>query len=99
MAAFLAPIPNAQELAKVLESSGPITTRAFEDEAFTARFVASDGRVVRCYTVADITIDQAELIAIECERIDEWGDQVFSDAVQRAFAGSQSVNLKTGEKP
>ena len=81
MARFLAPIPNSSELAKVLADGKPITTRAFEDEAFTARFVASDGTIVRCHTIPDITIDQAEMIAVACEGCDDWSDQAFRTIV------------------
>lgn len=82
MAQFLAPIPNAAELAKVLAERQPITTRAFEDEAFTARFVASDGNLVRCHTIPDITIDQAEMIAVACEGTKDWSEQAFRAVVE-----------------
>lgn len=91
MRQFLAPIPNGEELAKVLAEGEPITTRAFEDEAFTARFVASDGTVVRCHTIPDITIDQAERVAIACEGAEDWSEQAFRavvDAVLGDNAGS-----------
>jgi hypothetical protein len=82
MVQFLAPIPNAEELAKVLAERQPITTRAYQDETFTARFVASDGAVVRCHTIPDITIDQAEMIAIACEGAEDWSEQAFRSVVE-----------------
>ncbi len=63
MARFLAPIPNADRLAAVLADHQNVASRAYEDATETARFVASDGVRVKCFAVAGITIDQAEMIA------------------------------------
>ena len=63
MADFLAPIPNGDQLGKVLDARGAVSSRAYDDDTWTARFVGSDGRMVKCFTVSDITIDQAEMIA------------------------------------
>ena len=85
MARFLAPIPNGDRLARVLEGAKPVSTRAYEDETQTARFVESDGSVVMCFAVAGITIDQAELIEIEWERICALDEELFRQAVERAL--------------
>ena len=76
MAKFLSGIPNGEELGKVLQNKEAVSSRAYDDETWTARFVASDGHVVKCFAVADITIDQAEMIAaayIEIPELDEVG--------------------------
>ena len=85
MEKFLSPIPNGEQLAKVLEGGKPVSTRAYEDETQTARFVESDGSIVMCFTVADITIDQAEMIEIEWERICALNETEFQEAVERAL--------------
>jgi hypothetical protein len=85
LASFLAPIPNADGLVQLLKTGEPVITRAFDDESFTARFVASDGTTARCYTVAGISIDQAELIARACEDIDQYSEQAFRDSVEQAL--------------
>lgn len=66
MAEFLAPIPNGERLAEVLAIRKPIASRAYDDDSWTARFVESDGTLVTCFTVTEITIDQAEMIAATC---------------------------------
>jgi len=66
MAEFLCGIPNGEDLGKVLQKREAVSSRAYDDETWTARFVDSDGRVVRCFAVADVTIDQAEMIAAAC---------------------------------
>jgi hypothetical protein len=86
MARFLTPIPNSAQLAKILEPGKPISSRAFDDDTWTARFVASDGAWVKCFTVTDITIDQAEMIASECEDFSAWQENDFSEMVKRILA-------------
>jgi hypothetical protein len=85
MEKFLSLIPNGGELAKVLENGKAVSTRAYDDETWTARFVESDGNIVTCFTVTDITIDQAEMISTEREQISAWGEDSFQEAVQRAL--------------
>ncbi len=86
MARFLAPIPDGDQLAKLLEGQEPVSSRAYEDGAETARFVESDGRIVNCFTISGITIDQAELIAIERERMALFSESEFRQVVERALA-------------
>jgi hypothetical protein len=85
MAAFLASIPDSAELAELLGTTRPLNTRAYDDENQTARFVISDGEIVTCFTVTDITIDQAEMITIECEKSDAWSETAFREAAVRAL--------------
>jgi hypothetical protein len=85
MAGFLAPVPNGAELAKLLENRRPIASRAYDDETWTARFVASDATDVKCFTVSDITIDQAEMIAAACPDISGLTLDDFRQAVEQAL--------------
>jgi hypothetical protein len=85
MAEFLSPIPNGEQLGKALENRSPVTSRAYADDAWTGRFVASDGHVVKCFTVTEITIDQAEMIAAVCIDIHAWDESVFREAVEQAL--------------
>lgn len=85
MASFLASIPDSAELAALLRSEQPLNTRAYDDEHQTARFVISDGITATCSAVFDITIDQAEMITIECERSDAWSGSAFRDAAARVL--------------
>jgi hypothetical protein len=85
MAAFLSPIPNGEQLAKVLEGGKPVSTRAYEDEARIARFVESDGTVVMCFAVDNLTIDQAEMIEEEWEGLCALDESLFREAVHQAL--------------
>ena len=82
---FLLPIPDGEQLAKLLEAGKPVSTRAYEDEAETARFVESDGKMVMCFKVAGITIDQAEMIEAEWEGVCALDEKAFLQAVERAL--------------
>ncbi len=85
-ARFLAPIPNADRLAAVLADRKPISTRAYEDEARIARFVESDGNIVMCFAVTEITIDQAEMIEAAWEGICALDEKTFQKTVEQALA-------------
>jgi hypothetical protein len=85
MAQFLSPIPDSDRLAGLLGKGEPLSTRAYDDESQTARFVESDGNTVMCFTVAGITIDQAEMIEIECEDMGAIDETAFHEAVSRAL--------------
>jgi hypothetical protein len=86
MARFLSPIPNSDELAKILGNKKPVSSRAYDDDTWTARFVASDGVLVKCFTVTDVTIDQAEMIAAVCIDCSAWQEPEFRDMVKRVLA-------------
>ncbi len=85
MATFLASIPDADGLAALLMERRVVSTRTFDDDALTARFVRSNGTAVTCYTVEAVTIDEAEMIAAQCELLDDWNVENFSNAVHMAL--------------
>jgi hypothetical protein len=85
MAAFLSEIPNGEELRKILQNGTAVSSRAYDDDSWTARFVASDGRLVKCFTVSAITIDQAEMIAAACLDTFAWDESAFRVAVAEAL--------------
>ena len=87
MGEFLASIPNGEQLAKVLEAGNPVSTRAYEDETLTARFVESDGQTVMCFKVTPITIDQAEMIELKWEGTVALSEAAFEKAVELALEG------------
>jgi hypothetical protein len=85
MAVFLASIPDADDLAALLTGRKVVSTRTFDDDAMIARFVRSNGATVVCYTVETVTIDEAEMIAAQCELLDDWNVENFSRAVHVAL--------------
>ena len=85
MALFLAPIPDAGSLEALLMERKVVSTRTYDDDAMIARFVRSDGTTVACYTVEQVTIDEGEMIAAQCELLDVWNVENFSHAVHVAL--------------
>jgi hypothetical protein len=85
MAEFLSGIPNGEVLGKVLQKREAVSSRAYDDETWTARFVDSDGRVVRCFAVTDVTIDQAEMIAAACIDIPAVDEAGFREVVAQSL--------------
>jgi hypothetical protein len=85
MAIFLASIPDADGLAALLMERRVVSTRTFDDDLLIARFVRSNGTTVACYTVEAVTIDEAEMIAAQCELLDDWNVENFSNAVHLAL--------------
>lgn len=85
MATFLASIPDADGLQALLMKRRVVSTRMFDDDAMIARFVRSNGATVACYTVEAVTIDEAEMIAAQCELLDDWNVESFSRAVHMAL--------------
>jgi hypothetical protein len=88
LADFLAAIPNNDGLSDLLATLAPQNTRAFDDDNQIARFVVSDGSLATCFTVTDITIDQAEMITLACEESDAWDAASFQQAVTRVVGAS-----------
>jgi len=85
MALFLERIPNSGDLDALLMKRRVVSTRNYDDDAMIARFVRSNGTTVACYTVEDVTIDEGEMIAAQCELLDVWSLENFSAAVHVAL--------------
>jgi hypothetical protein len=88
LADFLADIPYHDGLAELLATRTPQNTRGYDDDNQIARFVISDGNVVTCFTVYDITIDKAEMITLACEEADAWDEASFQQSVTRVLGPS-----------
>jgi hypothetical protein len=90
MADFLRAIPNSEELARVLQTRKAVSTRAYDDDTWTARFVASDGAMVKCFAVTDVTIDQSEMIAAAGIDILACDEDAFREAVAQSLGPTLS---------
>jgi hypothetical protein len=85
MTRFLSVIPNGEALGRILQDKKPLASRAYDDDTWTARYVASDGHAVKCFAVSEITIDQAEMIAAACLDTFAWDESGFRAAVADAL--------------
>lgn len=78
-------IPNGADLGRLLREHRVLSSRAYDDAAWTARFVASDGERVKCFLVSDITIDQAEMIAAAGIDLLPLDEAAFREMVMRVL--------------
>jgi hypothetical protein len=85
MALFLEGMPNSSDLNTLLMQRKVVSTRDYEDDEMTALFLRSDGTTVVCYRVEGVTIDESEMIAAQCELLDNWSSENFSRAVHIAL--------------
>ena len=89
MDALIAPLPNGEQLRQKLRQSlltrTPMRTKAYHEETRTARYVVSDGEHVVCFTVTDVTLEQATAIAAECSAMTVWDLPEFHAAAARAL--------------
>ena len=85
MATFLASIPDADGLAALLMERRVVSTRTFDDDAPTVRLCEATVQRSRRHTVEAVTIDEAEMIAAQCELLDDWNVESFSNAVHMAL--------------
>jgi hypothetical protein len=85
MTVFLEGMPNAADLETLLMKMKVVSTRDYEDDQMTALFLRSNGNTVVCYRVESVTIDESEMIAAQCELLDEWSVESFSRAVHVAL--------------
>lgn len=88
MQTLLAPIPDGDELGRQLASRQPGLKARYFDEGRKGLYVVSDGKTVTCFTVTDVTVEQAATIRAECDSIEAWNYQRFQAAVERALSAS-----------
>jgi hypothetical protein len=96
----MAPIDNANAVAEVLvriRDRASLAQRidrretgfAFEynEETRTGHYLVTDADTLMCFSVTDLTYDEAAAIAAECRPMREWGHEEFQAAAGRALGG------------
>jgi hypothetical protein len=88
MAELLAPISKSDGLRKMLGPGKTVAAKRYESEAHLCRFVFSDGVTVLCFTVTEITLDEAAAIAAACDEMGvSWSTKAFKSAVEDTLGG------------
>ncbi|MGO9935377.1 MAG: hypothetical protein ACLPV8_26685 [Steroidobacteraceae bacterium] len=88
IASLLALIRDRDQLAERLSSGEAGFAFEYHEEVKTGRYVISDAVTVMCFSVTDITPQEARAIAAECRRMTEWGHPEFQAAAGRALGGT-----------
>jgi hypothetical protein len=58
---------------------------AYDGRAHTARYLLTDGQIVACYSVTDVSLEQAAAIASAFDELSEWSTRTFQRAVERVL--------------
>jgi hypothetical protein len=83
--ALLAPIRDGATLKKKLRPGFRGHKYFYDGHTHTARYLLTNGDVVACYSVTDVSLEEAKAIAARCEGINEWCMTAFRAAVHDAL--------------
>jgi len=88
MSSVLALIRDRDKLAERLRNGECGFAFEYNAEIRTGRYVVSDATTVMCFSVTDLTAQEAYAIAAECRKMSEWGHPEFQAAAGRALGGT-----------
>jgi hypothetical protein len=88
LAKLLAPISSSDGLRKMLGPGRSVAAKRYESEAQLAHFIFSDGATVMCFTVTEVTPDEAAAIAAACDEMGaSWSTKAFKSVVEGLLRG------------
>jgi hypothetical protein len=82
---LLVPMRNRAALKRKLRTGFRGHKYAYDRWARTARYLLTDGEVVACYSVTDVSLEEAATIAIACDEISNWSMRSFRGTVKRVL--------------
>ena len=83
--ALLAPMRDGAALRKRLRPGRRGHKYFYDQHTHTAHYLLTNGDVVACYSVTEVSLGEAKAIAARCEGISEWCMTAFRAAVERAL--------------
>ena len=83
---LLIPMRNRAALKKKLRSGFCGHKYAYDRWARTAHYLLTDGEVVACYSVTDVSLEEAAIIATACDEISNWSTRTFRGTVRRVLS-------------
>jgi hypothetical protein len=83
--ALLAPIRDGATLKRKLRPGYRGHKYFYDRHSHTAHYLLTNGDVVSCYSVTELSLGEAKAIAARCEGISEWCMTAFRAAVERAL--------------
>lgn len=85
---LLAPMRNSATLKRKLRPGFCGHKYTYDLNTRVARYLLTNGEIVACYSVTEVSLEEAETIAIACEHLGEWSMRTFQAAVVRALGAS-----------
>ncbi|HEY2107183.1 MAG TPA: hypothetical protein VGH29_15395 [Candidatus Binataceae bacterium] len=84
---LLAPMRDRAALKRKLRPGFRGHKYVYDRRMRTARYLLTNGEFVACYSVTDVSLEQAAMIATACDEISEWSMTTFQAAVDRVLGG------------
>jgi hypothetical protein len=84
---LLAPLRDGAALKRKLRLGFRGHKYTYDARMRVARCLLSNGEVVACYSVMEVSLEEAKLIAMACEDLREWSLSNFHRAVEGALRG------------
>jgi hypothetical protein len=85
---LLAPMRNSATLKRKLRPGFCGHKYTYDLNTRVARYLLTNGEIVACYSVTEVSLEEAKSIAIACEHLGEWSMRTFQAAVVRALGAS-----------
>jgi hypothetical protein len=82
---LLAPLRHGAALKRKLRVGFRGHQYTYDVQARVARCLLTNGEIVACYSVAEVSLQEAKMIAAACEDLSEWSTSTFQAAVARAL--------------
>jgi hypothetical protein len=83
---LLAPMRDSAALKRKLRLGFCGHKYTYDSLSRVARCLLTNGEIVACYSVTEVSLDEAKMIAVACEDLSEWSMSTFQAAVARALA-------------
>jgi hypothetical protein len=82
---LLAPMRDKAGLKRKLRPGFRGHKYLYDRHTRVARYLLTNGEIVACYSVQDVSLEQAATIATACDDIREWSMTTFQAAIERAL--------------
>jgi hypothetical protein len=85
MSQLLAPMRDRAALKRKLRPGFCGHKYCYDLHTRVARYLLTNGEIVACYSVTEVSLEEAMTIAIACDDLSEWSMRTFQAAVARAL--------------
>src|ERR1700728_4347325 len=83
---LLAPMRHSAALKRRLRVGFRGHKYTYDVQTRVARCLLTNGELVACYSVNEVSLEEAKMIAAACEDLSEWSMSTFQAAVARALS-------------
>jgi len=82
---LLAPLRDSAAIKRKLRLGFCGHKYTYDVQTRIARCLLTNGEIVACYSVTEVSLEEAKMIALVCEDLSEWSMRTFEVAVARAL--------------